>query len=401
MLKAPTSEPGFFWCALIECLMPVWLKSFCHSIFAVTHLAAIWLNLQLGKFQKKSAKTTVMQSATANQEVDMVAQRYGGPTAISPALQLAVPDDVDSSTRSPDKKVEPESKRGRSAGPPRVQKRQASEIVRGTSRRSVWIGSPAQEPRPPDSPFSPLKKNLGDPSMTPEYIHAQMDSDRRHTKELQEAISLMDLTQQNHADFILTHNKIHETLQASVDGLTDRMRGVEATCGAGTPDSALRQEHEFLKARLAQVERFVEIHEERENQMAKYLEKLDALLPMEGQTVVRAFKDIEKDLDDLKTQSRHIAENYESFRQHTSASADKGPPAGTTEAMKQGFQVVQLQINDLRNEFANMTAARMSGGNGCHCEHVEGHDMWLHSLDDQVQTLTQRAIPRTAPAPPT
>ena len=78
-----------------------------------------------------------MQSATANQEVDMAAQRSGGPTAISPALQLAVPDDVDSSTRSPDQKVEPESKRGRSTGPPRVQKRQAPEIVRGTSRRSV------------------------------------------------------------------------------------------------------------------------------------------------------------------------------------------------------------------------------------------------------------------------
>ena len=95
----------------------------------------------------------------------------------------------------------------------------------------------------------------------------------------------------------------------SVDGLNDRMRGVEATCGAGTPDSALRQEHEFLKARLAQVERFVDIHEERENRMAKYFEKLDALLPMEGQTVVRAFKDIEKDLDELKILGQFAEKN--------------------------------------------------------------------------------------------
>ena len=97
MLKAPTSEPGFVSCALLQCLMPVWLKSFCHSIFAVTHLAAIWLTI--GKFQKKSATITAMQSATVNQEVAMVAQRSGGPTAISPALQLAVSDNVVSSTR--------------------------------------------------------------------------------------------------------------------------------------------------------------------------------------------------------------------------------------------------------------------------------------------------------------
>ena len=73
MLKAPTSEPGFFWCALIECLMPVWLKSFCHSIFAVTHLAAIWLILENFKTISRcwNSMQQGQQPATVNSEVDI------------------------------------------------------------------------------------------------------------------------------------------------------------------------------------------------------------------------------------------------------------------------------------------------------------------------------------------
>ena len=40
------------------------------------------------------------------------------------------------------------------------------------------------------------------------------------------------------------------------------------------------------------LQKFAEKHDDRENRMAHYLENLDALRPVEGQTVITAFKAI-------------------------------------------------------------------------------------------------------------
>ena len=48
------------------------------------------------------------------------------------------------------------------------------------------------------------------------------------------------------------------------------------------PDETLRQEQESLKKKVEQLQKFAEKHEGRDDQIASYLENLDALRPMEG-----------------------------------------------------------------------------------------------------------------------
>ena len=97
-----------------------------------------------------------------------------------------------------------------------------------------------------------------------------MEADRQRLNEAVDKIDQVNLTQQNQMATNLEYNKNREKYQEII----------ENQC----------QEIDALKTRMAQVEGYLGVHEERENRIAKYLERLDVLLPMEGQTVIGAFK---------------------------------------------------------------------------------------------------------------
>ena len=138
----------------------------------------------------------------------------------------------------------------------------------------------------------------------------------------------MRLTQLQHMADLLTSDKNSLSHQAAIDGLSDRMRGVEAVHAAGKPDDVLRQEHECLKAKLAQIQQFVEKHEDRENRMANYLEALDAARPMEGHTVVEAFKNVVQEVTEVK-RSMRVLSDY--VKDHIASNSGVGAgPGGMT-----------------------------------------------------------------------
>ena len=64
-----------------------------------------------------------------------------------------------------------------------------------------------------------------------------------------------------------------------------------------------------------EVQKFTEKHAERDNRVASYLEDLDAARPMEGQTVIHAFKLIAQDVENLK---KRIQAQFQSMQEHTS-----------------------------------------------------------------------------------
>jgi hypothetical protein len=134
MLKAPTSEPEqLFCCYMLDAdHFLVWLKSLLSQHFVVaqpcSHLA-----INCGKFKRRLRCWNSMQSgqqpATVNLKVDMVAQH-----GQDPSLQFAVPG-ISPGASNDEKKDEPESRRGRGSGPPRMGKRAASNSRDSASPR--------------------------------------------------------------------------------------------------------------------------------------------------------------------------------------------------------------------------------------------------------------------------
>ena len=63
----------------------------------------------------------------------------------------------------------------------------------------------------------------------------------------------------------------------------NRVRGIMEIRADAPPGETLRQELESLKAKVEQVQKFAEKHEDRDNRMASYLNDVDAARPVEGQ----------------------------------------------------------------------------------------------------------------------
>ena len=95
-----------------------------------------------------------------------------------------------------------------------------------------------------------------------------------------------------------------------------RVRGIMGIRADAPPGETLRQELESLTAKVEQLQKFAEKHEDRDNRMASYLENLDALRPVEGQTVIQAFKVVIQDLEVVKQQVQTQADNMQKHTNH-------------------------------------------------------------------------------------
>ena len=246
----------------------------------------------------------------------MVAQHGQDPSL----QQLTVPGGTE--------KMEPDNKRGRNSHPPRTQKRGASgnsSQDSASSRRSryipprysVWSSKLGSEtgsaPSQFDYSLSPPKVRLDESGWTISKVVEQMECDRdffrRDIQSLQDTIRDMYTSQQaNMSDL----TKLEQTAQLAQSAFTerclqmknfkDRLDHFEAARAAEPPDGAVHRELESMKAKLDMLQKFTEKHDERESRMTHYLETLDAQRPMEGQTVIHAFKAIAQDLEDVKRQ---------------------------------------------------------------------------------------------------
>ena len=353
-------------------------------------------------------QVNAQQPATANLDAIMVAQRPGpgGSTAsaavpgIVPIVAMGGDSSADelSLSLSPPGKVEPESKRFRTPPrPPLSTKRASSEqpASRAAAQRkmaqSVWPDLQASK-RP--------KVQLDDSGWTILKLVEQLDQDRKHIKMLRETIESMHTAQlQQMTDVTnITKNADRRDLQNSKalmdmqKHIDERIRGVMEARADEPPGETLRQEQESLKKKVEQLQKFAEKHEGRDDQIASYLENLDALRPMEGQTVIQAFKFF---FDDLEAVKRHVQSQAENMHEHTNNVKEyvanvkeyiaNGSSKGMSASELQDYMAIQVAVTNLAADIGCMKAAHWSWEGRCHCEHVDGNTAQLLALNEQVQ----------------
>ena len=347
----------------------------------------------------------------------MVAQHGQDPSL----QQLAVPGGTE--------KMEPDSKRGRNSHPPRMQKRGASgnsSQDSASSRRSryiplrysVWSSKLGSEtgsaPSQFDYSLTPPKVRLDESGWTISKVVEQMECDRdffrRDIQSLQDTIRDMYTSQQTNMSDL---TKLEQAAQLAQSAFTerclqmknfkDRLDHFEAARAAETPDDVVHRELESMKAKLDMLQKFTEKHDERESRMTHYLETLDAQRPMEGQTVIHAFKAIAQELEDVKRQVQEQHGQMFSVSNYVKEYIATGSNKGMTDVEMQEIAAIQSAVNNLSVDIGTMKAAHWSWEGRCHCDHVDSQLAQLIALSEQVQHLQMIAssppVPAAYPAP--